>query len=114
MIKRLPSPANTIYQSPRLKQAQSSSSKCQQSGLNSQTVTKAQIHLILILLTQTIWRAPNNASKWQMGFHSVFKGVNTEFKINQITLKPTHPSPAMRVTVLHYHMKSVSQLFIWE
>jgi hypothetical protein len=22
-----------------------------------------------------IWRAPNNASKWQMGFNSAFKGL---------------------------------------
>ena len=30
----------------------------------------------LILLTWTIWRAPTNASKWRMGFNSVFKGLN--------------------------------------
>ena len=29
--------------------------------------------LSLILLTWRIWRAPNNASKWQMGFNSAFK-----------------------------------------
>ena len=32
--------------------------------------------LILILLTWKIWRAHNNASKWQMGFNSAFKRVN--------------------------------------
>jgi hypothetical protein len=32
--------------------------------------------LTLILLTWRIWWAPNNASKWQMGFNSVFKGLN--------------------------------------
>jgi hypothetical protein len=32
-------------------------------------------HLTLILLTWRIWWAPNNASKWQMGFNSTFKGV---------------------------------------
>ena len=31
--------------------------------------------LILILLTWRIWRAPNNASRWQMGFNSAFKGL---------------------------------------
>ena len=31
--------------------------------------------LTLILLTWTIWRAPTNASKWRMGFSSVFKGL---------------------------------------
>jgi hypothetical protein len=28
--------------------------------------------LTLILLTWRIWRAPNNASKWQMGFNLAF------------------------------------------
>jgi len=32
--------------------------------------------LTLILLTSRIWWAPNNASKWQMGFNSAFKGLN--------------------------------------
>jgi hypothetical protein len=31
--------------------------------------------LTLILLTGSIWWAPNNASKWQMGFNSAFKGL---------------------------------------
>jgi len=32
--------------------------------------------LTLILLTWKIWWAPNNASRWQMGFNSAFKGLN--------------------------------------
>jgi hypothetical protein len=32
--------------------------------------------LTLILPTWRIWWAPNNASKWQMGFNSVFKGLS--------------------------------------
>jgi len=28
-----------------------------------------------IPLTWKIWRAPNNANKWQMGFNSAFKGL---------------------------------------
>jgi len=31
--------------------------------------------LTLILLMWRIWGAPNNASKWQMGFNSAFKGL---------------------------------------
>jgi hypothetical protein len=31
--------------------------------------------LTLILLTWRIWWAHNNASKWQMGFNSAFKGL---------------------------------------
>ena len=32
--------------------------------------------LTLILLTWRIWWAPNNASKWQIGFNWAFKGLN--------------------------------------
>jgi len=31
--------------------------------------------LTLILLTWRKWWNPNNASKWQMGFNSAFKGL---------------------------------------
>jgi len=34
--------------------------------------------LTLILLTWKIRWAPNNASRWQMGFNSMFKGLNRE------------------------------------
>jgi len=34
------------------------------------------LRLTLILLTWRIWWAPNNASKWQMGFNSAFKWLN--------------------------------------
>jgi len=33
------------------------------------------VRLTLILLTWRIWWAPNNASKWQTGFNSAFKGL---------------------------------------
>jgi hypothetical protein len=35
--------------------------------------------LTLIPLTWRIWWAPNNASKWQMGFNSAFKGLKLSF-----------------------------------
>jgi len=34
--------------------------------------------LTLILLTWRIWWAPNNASRWQMGFNWAFKGLNAK------------------------------------
>jgi len=34
--------------------------------------------LILILPTWRIWWASNNASRWQMGFNSAFKGLKTK------------------------------------
>jgi len=36
---------------------------------------KVEMLLTLILLTWSIWRAPNNVSKWKMGFNSAFKGL---------------------------------------
>ena len=35
-------------------------------------ILRRTIVLTPILLTRRIWRAPNNASKWQMGFNLVF------------------------------------------
>jgi len=35
-----------------------------------------------IPLTWKIWRAPNNASRWLMGFNSVFKGLTKCNDIN--------------------------------
>ena len=32
-----------------------------------------------------IWRAPNNASRWQVGFNSAFKGLNLHEKENKIS-----------------------------
>jgi len=39
--------------------------------------------LTLILLMWRIWWAPNNASKWQMGFNSAFNGVNCRNSNNE-------------------------------
>jgi hypothetical protein len=39
-----------------------------------------RIHLSLIPLTWRIWWAPNNASRWQMGFTSAFKGLNRRWR----------------------------------
>jgi len=36
-----------------------------------------EITLTLILLTWRIWCSPSNASKWQLGFNSAFKGLNS-------------------------------------
>jgi len=36
--------------------------------------------LTLILLMWRIWWAPNNASRWQIGFNSAFKGLNLELR----------------------------------
>jgi len=43
-----------------------------------------QQHFSLLTLTLLTWRigwAPNNASRWQMGFNSAFKGLIKEMKL---------------------------------
>jgi len=37
--------------------------------------SQCYVILTLILLTWRKWWTPNNASKWQMGFNSAFKGL---------------------------------------
>jgi len=49
--------------------------------------------LTLILLTWRIWRAPNNGSRWQMGFNLAFKGLNmsdTVHRTEPVQTKHTH------------------------
>ena len=43
------------------------------------------IALTLILLTWRIWWAPNNASSWQMGFNSAFKGLKYPLTLTLLT-----------------------------
>jgi len=47
-------------------------------SLNHKQLLFPYTALTVILLTWRIWRAPNNASKWQMGFNSAFLRVNRE------------------------------------
>ena len=49
------------------------------------------VSLTLILLTWRIWWAPNNASKWQMGFKLAFKGLKVKVCNNYrgLSLLPT-------------------------
>jgi len=53
--------------------------------------------LTLILLTWRIWWAPNNATKWLMGFNSAFKGLKTlKSHIKHLTFAPTCFGPLLR------------------
>jgi hypothetical protein len=40
------------------------------------TINTLNAELTLTPLTWRIWWAPNNASRWEMGFNSAFKGLN--------------------------------------
>jgi len=59
-------------------------SKCWNSNIKS--------ILTLILLTWRIWWAPNNASRWQMGFNSAFKGLIIYFRMGLRLLPVTEYS----------------------
>jgi len=77
-----------------------------------------------ILLTWRIWWAPNNVSKWQMGFNSAFKGLKpnicTHSRHNSITSynKTLHVSDSSSVHhqelfTVHTAMVCVIQ-FCWQ
>jgi hypothetical protein len=48
--------------------------------VNIVTQREDSISLTLNLLTTTIVTSPSNASKWQMGFNSAFKGLSTHIQ----------------------------------
>jgi len=49
--------------------------KQNKAGRHTYNVTLTHVRLTLILLTWRIWWAANNASKWQVGLNSAFKGL---------------------------------------
>jgi len=69
--------------------------------------------LTLILLTWRIWWAPNNASKWKMGFKSAFKVLNM-LRLQICTVRPKRfrtdsfknrrPIPSFIQNKLHWHI----------
>ena len=52
------------------------------------------VRLTLNLLTTTIVAPPSNASKWQMGFNSAFKGLDGKKRGSEVEMKhgPTRGS----------------------
>jgi hypothetical protein len=58
--------------------------------------------LTLILLTWRIWWAPNNASKWQMGFNSTFKVLMYELKHDRAIFLQWHIRPPSGPRSPHY------------
>ena len=75
-----------------------SASKRPQTYALDRAATGIGIHtsLTLILLTWRIWWAPNNASRWQMGFNTVFNllkstcyVIHHQFNIQQLYFFPT-------------------------
>jgi len=63
-----------IHRSNQLEQTENSISRYRiNSHTQDTTVLQHSLFLTLILLTWRIWWAPNNATKWQIGFNSAFK-----------------------------------------
>jgi len=62
-------------------------------------------YLTPILLTWRKWWTPNNASKWQMGFNSAFKGLTSA--ADTVVLKYKN-DVASQVTFLHFSFRSLS------
>jgi len=52
---------------------------------STSTVIPFVLYLRLILLTWRIWWAPNNASRWQMGFNSTFEGLKCPLTLIPLT-----------------------------
>jgi len=67
--------------------------------------------LTLTLLTWRIWWAPNNASKWQMGFSSAFKGliINTTGMTNLMTT----PSMYTHIPIHCSLSKTITNCTLW-
>jgi len=57
--------------------------------------------LTLILLTWRKWLTPNNASKWQIGFNSAFKGLNGFFNRSIIVKRQFMHKQAARLRNKH-------------
>ena len=83
--------------------------------------------LTLILLTWRIWWAPINASKWQMGFNSMFKGLihlpkekkneRMSIALNKIMLfymkQPTWCNPQSPIEVFSHTRLTLLRMFYY-
>jgi len=60
--------------------------------------------LTLNPLTWKIWWAPNNASKWQVGFNSAFKGLN------KLLYEVPGLAPTIRIKMFAFRLNILLQL----
>jgi len=68
------------------------------------------LFLNLALLTWRIWWAPNNASRWLLGFNSVFEGLNHLLLLsssNLLTTIGSYPRGFQLVTFLTNYVSSI-------
>jgi len=76
--------------------------------------------LTLILLTCRIWWAPNNASKWQMGFNLVFKGLMqccctspVQHSTTTYAWLPGYPHYSLSASPPHLIFQGSRQVIVW-
>jgi len=63
------------------------------------------LNLTLYLLTWRIWWAPNNASRWQMGFNWAFKGLILETLYLTVSRRwTTYQNPSQ------WHQSSITRI----
>src|SRR5215469_3074038 len=62
--------------------------------------------LTLNLLMTTIFAPPSNASKWEMGFNSAFKGCMKNLQIHQLFIQfINYVWQLLHVSALHCHLQ---------
>ena len=70
--------------------------------------------LTLNLLTTTIVAPPSNASKWQMGFNSAFKGLNLELSLVLFQLHGLEIFKfEFRIYLCHYPSNFLQRELLW-
>ena len=67
--------------------------------------------LTLNLLTTTIVAPPSNASKWQMGFNSAFKGLMAVNSLYQSTPLQTRNAYSVKLAQFSYHASPFPEQF---
>src|SRR5215510_633038 len=78
---------------------------CWESG-PGRVLTLMLMLLTLNLLTTTIVAPPSNASKWQMGFNSAFKGMHENQQIHQLFIQfINYVWYLLYVSALHCHLQ---------
>src|SRR5215469_10546360 len=66
----------------------------------------SSVPLTLNLLMTTIFAPPSNASKWEMGFNSAFKGCTKNQQIHQLfTQFINYVWQLLHVSALHCHLQ---------
>ena len=70
---------------------------CTANGCTVTACTVTVCTVTLTLLTWTIWRAPTSASKWRMGFNSVFKRLIYVIR----KARPSTPRISQKPQILH-------------